>query len=147
MATTWNTPDTILHILSIYRPPSTTNVSSPGTTVPDPPRGEIRRFYTFGQGLNAHPHILHGGVVATILDSTMGNVIGQELPNFGAATFTVKLTIEYKKPVGTPGTVMARAWIRNVEGRKVWVEGVVEDGVGNVHAKGEGLWLGPKGKL
>jgi acyl-coenzyme A thioesterase PaaI-like protein len=75
----------------------------------------------------------------------MGNVIGQELPAYGA-TFTAKLTVEYKRPVGTPGTVMARAWIVAVEGRKVWVEGVVEDGEGNVHARGEGLWLRGKGK-
>jgi acyl-coenzyme A thioesterase PaaI-like protein len=38
-------------------------------------RGEIRRFYTFGTGLNAHPNLLHGGVIACILDSTMGNAL------------------------------------------------------------------------
>ncbi|ETI29274.1 hypothetical protein G647_01727 [Cladophialophora carrionii CBS 160.54] len=135
MASTWNTPTTISHILSTYRPPLTTSNQ----------KGEIRRFYTFGGGLNAHPNLLHGGVIATILDSTMGNVIGQELPAHGA-TYTVKLTVEYKRPVTTPGTVMARAWIVAIEGRKVWVEGVVEDGEGNVHARAEGMWLRAKGK-
>ncbi|EXJ65302.1 hypothetical protein A1O7_01643 [Cladophialophora yegresii CBS 114405] len=133
MASTWNTPTTLSHILSTYRAPTSDQ------------RGEIRRFYTFGGGLNAHPNLLHGGVIATILDSTMGNVIGQELPA-DAATFTVKLTVEYKRPVTTPGTVMARAWIVSVQQRKVWVEGVVEDGKGNVHARAEGLWLRGKGK-
>src|ERR1700761_2168510 len=128
MASPWTTPDTILHILSIYRPPSSSE------------RGEIRRFYTFGRGLNAHPNLLHGGVIAAILDSTLGNAIGQQLREH-SATFTVKLTVEYKKPVGTPGTVMAKAWIVKVEGRKVWVQGVVEDAVGNVHAKADGMWL------
>ena len=39
-------------------------------------RPELRRFYTFGSKLNAHPDILHGGVVACILDSTIANGIG-----------------------------------------------------------------------
>jgi acyl-coenzyme A thioesterase PaaI-like protein len=140
MATTWNTPDTIEHILSIYRPPSTDG---------DNLRGEIRRFYTFGHGLNAHPNILHGGVAATILDSTMGNVIGQQIPNLKGAIFTARLTVEYKKPVATPGTIIARAWIRSVDGRKIFVEGVIEDKNGIIHAKGDGMWIQSmaKGKL
>ena len=76
----------------------------------------------------------------------MGNAIGQQLSDYGA-TFTVRLTVEYKKPVRTPGTVMARAWIVKIEGRKVWVEGVVEDGEGNVHAQAEGMWLRAKAKI
>ncbi|KAJ9606441.1 hypothetical protein H2200_009402 [Cladophialophora chaetospira] len=136
MASTWNTPKTIQHILSIYR----AHDEASGQT------GQIRRFYTFGDGLNAHPNLLHGGVIASILDSTMGNAIGQARADYGA-TFTVKLTVEYKKPVTTPGTVMARAWIVKIEGRKVWVEGVVEDGKGNVYARAEGLWLRAKAKL
>ena len=76
----------------------------------------------------------------------MGNAIGQTMPELGA-TFTVKLTVEYKEPVGTPGTVMARARIVKVEGRKVWAEGIVEDEEGNVHAKAEGIWVRAKAKI
>ena len=76
----------------------------------------------------------------------MGNVIAQQMPEYGA-TFTVKLSVEYKKPVKTPGTVMTRAWIVKVDGRKIWVEGVVEDGEGNVHAQAEGMWLRAKARL
>ena len=120
MAATWNTPETITHILSLYRPP----LSPITPSTPPETRAEIRRFYTIGSGLNAHPHLLHGGVIASILDSTLGNVIGQQLPDSGV-TFTVKLTVDFKKPVRTPGTVMARAWIVRVEGRKIWVRGEV----------------------
>lgn len=136
MAETWNTDKTITELLSMYRPPD----SMTGQT------GEVRRFYTFGSGMNAHPNLLHGGVIATILDSTMGNVIGQQLPEH-PATFTVALNISYKKPVMTPGTVMARSWIFKWEGRKVWVHGVIESGNGDVHATAEGMWISAKGKL
>ena len=142
MGGTWNTPETIAHLLSFYRSETSTN------------RGEVRRFYTFGSGLNAHPDLLHGGVIACVLDSTMGNVVGlafrEMSANGGASMFTAQLNTKYEKPVQTPGTVMARAWVKRVEdgGRKVWVEGVIEGGEkGEVsHAKAEGLWIRAKPK-
>ena len=144
MGGTWNTDATIAHLLSLYRKPASTftntdtqQLDSDATT-----RAEVRRFYTFGSGLNAHPDLLHGGVIACILDSTMGNVIGLSLPR-NDNTFTAQLNTRYEKPVRTPGTVMARAWIKRVEGggRKVWVEGVVEGDEGTRHASAEGLWV------
>jgi acyl-coenzyme A thioesterase PaaI-like protein len=139
MADTWNTPSTIPALLSFYRSPSATM------------RGEVRRFYTFGGGMTAHPGLLHGGVVATILDSTMGNAIGQE-QRMKSPTFTVQLNVRYENPVKAPGTIMVRSWIKSVDagGRKIWVEGVIEsdrDGKVVTHAKAEGLWVVSKGKL
>ena len=137
MGDTLNTKNTIPHLLSFYRKP-------------DPIRGvqgEVRRFYTFGRGLNAHPDLLHGGIIANILDSSMGNVIGQELRSTGAM-FTVALNITYKKAVPTPGTILARAHITKVDGpRKVWVHGSIEDGRGGIHATAEGMWLKAKAKI
>ena len=133
MAETWNTDSTVVELLSMYRPAG------------DQP-GEIRRFYTFGSALNAHPNTLHGGVIACILDSTMGNAIGQHLPSKGVM-FTVQLNITYKKPITTPGTIIARSWISKVEDRKVWVRGVLENGKGELHALAEGVWLRVKEKL
>ncbi|KIW83016.1 hypothetical protein Z517_02259 [Fonsecaea pedrosoi CBS 271.37] len=151
MAETWNTDKTITHLLSLYRPPihngdTTDTHRGTGIGMDSQTRGEVRRFYTFGTGMNAHPNTLHGGVVATVLDSTMGNVIGHQMPD-RLATFTVALNVTYKKPVGTPGTIMARSWITRAEGRKIWVHGVIEDGQGNVHAEAEGMWLRAKPKL
>ena len=136
MAETWNTPDTITDLVSIYRPPDTTAGQ----------RGELRRFYTFGTGLNAHPGLLHGGVIATVLDSTMGNICGMQMPGL-KALFTVELNIKYRKPVPTPGTVMARSWIAKMEGRKIWVQAAVESETGEIHATAEGVWLAPKAKI
>ena len=162
MGGTWNTDETIAHLLSLYRKPSSSATSTPEQSISEPQlpidpdtRGEVRRFYTFGNGLNAHPDLLHGGVIACVLDSTMGNVIGLALPR-NDNTFTAQLNTKYEKPVRTPGTIMATSWIKRVEdgGRKVWVEGVIEGGeMGEVrHASAEGLWVrarkkGKDGKL
>lgn len=138
MAKTWNTDDTIRELLSFYKAPTATS------------RGEIRRFYTVGNGLNAHPSLLHGGVIATILDGTLGNVIQRELE--GRVAYTAQLNVAYKNPVKTPGTIMSQGWIKSIEagGRKIWVEGVVNsevDGRVVVHAKVESLWVVGKSKL
>ena len=148
MAGTWNTDETIAHLLSFYRPPS------PGQ------KAEVRRFYTFGAGLNAHPDLLHGGVIACILDSSMGNAVGFALPEIdtgeagaggqGGSVFTAQLNVSYKAPVRASGTVMARSWVKKVEegGRKIWVEGVIDGGDGGEvsHARAEELWVRVKRK-
>ncbi|KAK5942186.1 hypothetical protein PMZ80_006141 [Knufia obscura] len=142
MGGTWNTEQTIAHLLSFYRSESSTD------------RAEVRRFYTFGSGLNAHPDLLHGGVIACVLDSTMGNVVGLAFREMGAdggaSMFTAQLNTKYEKPVRTPVTVMARAWVKRIEdgGRKVWVEGVIEGGEKGelTHARAEGLWIRAKPK-
>jgi acyl-coenzyme A thioesterase PaaI-like protein len=91
-------------------------------------------------------------VIGCILDSTLGNAIGYTLRDLnnrdGSSMFTVQLNITYKKPVRTPGTIMARGWIVRTEdgGRKVWAKGVIEDEEGAVCALAEGMWLRPKAK-
>lgn len=147
MAGTWNSPDTIAHLLSFSR-----NLQD------EQQPAEMRRFYTFGSGLNSHPNLLHGGVIATVLDSTMSNTAGLGLKKFlrneRESVVTVQLNVRYQKPVQTPGTVMIKAWVTRVEegGRKVWVEASATGGEqGEIsHAKAEGLWLRfspPIGKL
>lgn len=137
---TWNTDKTITHLITMYRPAAPDREASEGGG------GELRRFYTFGTGLNAHPNLLHGGVIATILDSAMGNAIHQALRPKGS-TFTVVLNITYKKPVPTPGSVLVRSSVVRVEGRKIWARGAVESGDGEVHATAEGMWLMAKANL
>jgi len=143
MAGTFNSKDTIAHLLSFFRRSSTSSPIGDEHT-----RAEVRRFYAFGGGLNAHPDLLHGGVIACILDSTMGNVIGFSMPmSRKTSMFTVQLNVKYEKPVKTPGAVRTRAWISKIEdnGRKIWVNGIVE-GDGIIHAKAEGMWLSSKPK-
>ncbi|KAK7183295.1 major facilitator superfamily transporter [Paraphaeosphaeria sporulosa] len=138
---TWNTDGTIKELLSFWRPSPSPHVQT------ESGRAELRRFYTFGGDLNAHPGLLHGGVIGCILDSSMGGCVGMVLhdPHETFALFTAQLNIAYKKPVKTPGTVVVRSWATKIEdgGRKVWVHGVVEGEGGVVHATAEGLWVRP----
>jgi uncharacterized protein (TIGR00369 family) len=135
---TWNTDDTIVDLLSTYRAPTTDHN---GETL----RGEVRRFYTIGKGMNAHPGLLHGGVIATLLDSTLGSAV--TMANPGETLFTAQLNVAYKRPVSTPVTILVRTWIERKDGRKTWVKGRIEGGAGELHAEGEGMWLQVKPKI
>ena len=139
---TWNTESTIRELLSCAR----SSKSDSPLPQPEAERAEVRRFYTFGSDLNAHPDLLHGGVIAAILDSTLGNAIGVQFPQGALRMFTVQLNVTYKKAVPTPGTVMARSWVTKVEddGRKIWAAGRLDGEGGVVHATAEGMWLKAK---
>lgn len=139
---TWNTDGTIKELLSFWRSPQ-----SAATTpvLGESQRAELRRFYTFGGDLNAHPGLLHGGVIGCILDSSMGGCVGQVVhdPAERFSLFTAQLNITYKKPIKAPGTVMVRSWVSKVEagGRKLWAHGIIEGEGGVVHATADGLWV------
>lgn len=148
MAGTFNTTETIAHLLTFFRPPSKAALDPQSFTTADVNDAELRRFYTFGTGLNAHADLLHGGVIACILDSSMSNAAGFTMRSaFGPAhtVFTVQLNVKYEKPVKTPGNLMIRAWVSKVEGggRKIWVKAEVNSGENGeiYHARAEGLWL------
>lgn len=145
MGKTWATDETVRHLLTLYRPSA-----SPNATHPQPDelsRAEMRRFYTFGNDLNSHPDLLHGGVIACILDSSMGGAVGAKRRG-APPTFTVQLNITYKKPVRAEASVVVRSWVTKVEdgGRKTWAKGVVEGKDGVEHASAEGLWVQVKVK-
>ena len=63
---TINTPTTISACLSQYRPP-------PPASAPDQTQAEeLRLFFLLGSDLNGYPSILHGGIVAALLDEATG---------------------------------------------------------------------------
>lgn len=125
---------------------------------------------TLGNGMNGHADIMHGGIVASILDEAMGILqssnherdhltrVGKglaqgELPPHGIGTFTVELKIRYLKPVRTPGSLMVVARYVKRQGRKEWIHAEVkqyldhgedDDGEEVVCATGEAIFVEPK---
>lgn len=157
MGRTWNTPTTIPALLSFYRHSTTSSPSSNDDTIDlsHTTRAEVRRFYHFGPDMNAHPDLLHGGVISCILDSSLGGAVGivagrkVREGEAGVSLYTVQLNVKYVRPVKTPGAVMVRSWVTKVEGggRKMWAKGRVEGDGGVVFAEGEGLWVRGRAKI
>jgi acyl-coenzyme A thioesterase PaaI-like protein len=159
-ATTLKTPSTLRSCVSVYRRP-----------VPsDPYIREISTFATIGSALDGHPGILHGGVVASLLDEAMGVLLTVnherdhflavakgfaegESPAGGLGSFTAYLNVRFLRPVRSSAAVQVVAWVVRREGRKSFVNAEVRQNVGGgeddsgevvVCASGEGLFVVPR---
>ncbi len=79
---------------------------------------------TLGSAFEGAPGRAHGGIVAALVDETMGlvNAIG------GVLAFTAQLDIKYVAPVPVNEPVIARAWLARRHGRKHYVEARVTAG-------------------
>ncbi|KAK4993927.1 hypothetical protein LTR50_000141 [Elasticomyces elasticus] len=77
-----------------------------------------------GPALCGHPYIVHGGLLATLLDEGLARCCFPALPN--KVGVTANLTINYRKPCPAESYVVLRAETLNVEGRKAWVRGWIE---------------------
>ncbi|KAI9700173.1 MAG: hypothetical protein M1820_006841 [Bogoriella megaspora] len=77
-----------------------------------------------GTALCGHPGIIHGGLLATLLDEGLARCCFPALPN--KVGVTASLNISYRKPCQAGQVVVLRARTTKVEGRKAWVEGTIE---------------------
>ncbi|MCI0711553.1 MAG: PaaI family thioesterase [Chloroflexi bacterium] len=106
------------------------------------------RFYTTGEDVveaivslpdeyQGYPGIAHGGIIATILDETMGRAaISPEDPN--RLLFTGKMEVRYRNSVPLNTPIHFRGWITKDRGRVVVAQGeaVLPDGTVAVETTG-----------
>lgn len=81
-----------------------------------------------------YSNMLHGGVIATILDSAMGNCMFQK----GMATVTIDMSIRFSSPVFTnsPASVSAKV-VRKSHPLYLLEAEIVQDGEVKAKAKGK----------
>lgn len=77
-----------------------------------------------GPMLCGHPGIVHGGLIATLLDEGLARCCIGALPN--KVGMTANLNINFRAPAPAGSFVVLRAKTMKVEGRKAWVEGHIE---------------------
>lgn len=137
------------------------------TKIPVPPviftKGqgeELVAISYLGSDLCGHVGIVHGGLLATMLDEGLARCCFAALPN--RVGVTARLEIDYRKVCKSEGFVVLKARTERVEGRKAWVRGRVEvlpvgkearkakegmtptDEVGEVLVEAQGLFVEPK---
>ena len=134
-AETPNSNSTIRECVTFYqRPP-------PGT----PQIHEIYSLFSIGYGVNGYANICHGGIVATLMDEVIGELIvaRKRIESSFASdpTMTAYLNVTYLKPVKTPQVILAKAKLREIKGRKYYVDSSISDSNGVVLAKAEALLI------
>ncbi|KAF2108518.1 HotDog domain-containing protein [Lophiotrema nucula] len=106
-------------------------------------------FQHLGLALCGHPGIVHGGMLATLLDEGLARCCFPALPNKVGVTASLK--VDYKKPTLAGQVVVLKAETTKVEGRKAWVKGrletLVDEGKGEVPVvlcEAEALFIEPR---
>ncbi|KAL5339802.1 HotDog domain-containing protein [Aspergillus crustosus] len=77
-----------------------------------------------GPNVSGHPGIVHGGLLATLLDEGMGRCAFLALPN--KVGVTANLNVDYRRPAMADSYFVMRAQVVKSEGRKAWVEARIE---------------------
>ncbi|KAK8066349.1 thioesterase superfamily protein [Apiospora hydei] len=112
---------------------------------------EAKWLLALGQDVNGYPGMLHGGVVAAILDELIGGMvpINRERGLIPAGSyFTAYLNTQYRRPVPTTsGALLGRARFVKVDlaRGKVFAEATLEDSEGTVLASAEALFVRARG--
>jgi acyl-coenzyme A thioesterase PaaI-like protein len=101
-----------------------------------------------GPALCGHPGIVHGGLLATMLDEGLARACFDALPNKIGVTASLK--IDYRVPCPAGSYVVLKAYTQKVEGRKAWVKGWIEllgkeDAEGTKVVEADALFVEPKG--
>lgn len=112
---------------------------------------EVYGLLSLGPGVNGHAHLVAGGVIALILDESMGTLglVSRSLGLKAIEGFvvTAKLNINYRKAAPTPGIYLATATLREVKGRKIYMDASMKNEEGTVLATAESLWINVSAKL
>ena len=100
-----------------------------------------------GPALCGHPGVVHGGLLATLLDEGLARACFPALPHKVGVTASLK--IDYRVPCPAGRYVVLKAQTTKVDGRKVWAKGWIEllgeqDGDGTKLVEAEALYIEPK---
>jgi acyl-coenzyme A thioesterase PaaI-like protein len=115
------------------------NAVAPPLRVRTDPDGVTRAEAVLGPAYEGPPGLVHGGIVALLVD----HLLGVTASSGGRATLTGTLTMSYRR--GTPlGPVRFEGHIVRTEGVKVFVEARVFDGSDGLTVEAEGIWIIPR---
>lgn len=99
-------------------------------------------FVHVGRGVCGHEGIVHGGLLATLLDETLGRQALLNLPD--KIGVTAYLHLNYRAPTRADQFLVVKTRLVEAKGRKSKVAGVIEDMEGNVLVEAEALFIQPK---
>lgn len=108
----------------------------------DPEQGQVVVPLRIPERFQGYPGIVHGGILATILDELTGRalMIGAEEDPFWV---TAKLEVRYRKPTPTETPLTAVGWVVEERRRTAEVAGEIRLADGTVTAEASGVVVCP----
>ncbi|KAI0029605.1 HotDog domain-containing protein, partial [Vararia minispora EC-137] len=95
-----------------------------------------------GRGLCSHDGIVHGGLLATLLDEAFSRQAVLNLPKMIGVT--ANLSLNYRAPTRADQFIVIKTKLDELKGRKVRVSGTVEDVNGTVLVDANALIIEPR---
>ncbi|KAL0956959.1 hypothetical protein HGRIS_003060 [Hohenbuehelia grisea] len=103
---------------------------------------EAYAWIHLGRGLCGHDGIVHGGLLATLLDETLARTAISNLPD--KVGVTANLSLNYRAPTRANQFVVIKTKLDSVKGRKTVVSGTLEDLDGCVLVQATATFVQPK---
>jgi uncharacterized protein (TIGR00369 family) len=115
------------------------NPVAPPLVATDSPDGRATGRATLGKPHEGPPGLVHGGVVATLLD----HVLARAVRAAGRGGLTATLTVTFRRPVQLGVPLLATAELTGQDGRRTTATArlVAEDDPGTTLAEAEGLFV------
>ncbi|KAL7924454.1 HotDog domain-containing protein [Trichoderma austrokoningii] len=148
LGATLATPRGVQQVLSFFHTEDETHVQDPSR-----PIMHVSTLFALGEGLCGYEGVLHGGMIMTMADESMGvlhdinNALGKVGSTFGSANVTANLEISFLKPGPINETVLVNAWVDSVEGRRTRIKCEIRDGRGIEIAKCSSTWVSVRPKM
>ena len=115
------------------------NAIAPPLEVKSDGDGRAWSDFRLGAAYEGPPGLVHGGVIALVLDQVLGHAVSTS----GRPGMTGTLTIVYRQ--GSPlGDLRCEAWVDRREGIKTWGKGHLLNADGEVTAEAEGVFILPR---
>ncbi len=77
----------------------------------DSASGRVYARLAVPEGYRSYPGVVHGGIVATILDETSGRAIMMHTHDDNAFFATAKMELRYRRPTPTQTPLLAVGWV------------------------------------
>ncbi|KAF5657941.1 thioesterase superfamily member 4 [Fusarium heterosporum] len=136
------------HFISFFHAPSHEVAQDPSHNIT-----EIVVLVSVGEGVSGYPGLVHGGVIATLLDESMGTIfdlngtLGKDARAFKTSSVTGGINVKYLKPVYTDSVLRIKAVAEEIDGRKTRVRGEMMNEKGEVLATCTSQWVALKPSL
>jgi uncharacterized protein (TIGR00369 family) len=103
----------------------------------DEEQRKVLGTFSLGERYQGAPGIIHGGIVALVLDEGLSKVSRF----YGVRAVTAELKVEYLRPVRVGQELRVEAYQERSEGRQLYHAGEIRDGKGSVLARARGRFV------
>ena len=100
--------------------------------------GAVRSRYAVPEHFQGYHGVVHGGILATLLDEVMAHAV---LRRVGGSAATAQLEVRYRTPAMVGDPLCLEASVLRTSGRRIQVEGRIRRADGQLVAEGQALFL------